>query len=472
MIARVAELTRAFLRAYAGRNQSAYERWLKRLVEIPTVSSDPARGADVARGARAAAELVEHLGGRARLVKTGGHPLLLGEFPGPKGSPTLTLYNHLDVQPADREAEGWRTEPFRFVRKDGRYFGRGTTDDKGPALAALFGVAAAHAAGVPATVKLLWETEEEIGSPNFERALKRLGRGVATDAVVISDGQWLTRRRPTVAAGLRGFKGFRFTLETAEGDVHSGIAGGAVRNPLAELMDLACALHDPRTGRVKVPGFYDGIVKPTKKERADFLHSGFTVSRFKKDNHAHRLRSEDALEVMESLWTRPTFEVHGLAGGHQGPGLKSIVPARGELKVSCRLVPGQDPDRIGKLVVAFAKKHNPDVVAETTPGGAASMWEATGPLAVAVKAAVKFAFGATPAFVRDGGSVGAVITMERVLRCPVGFLDLSMPDHGYHAPNENFEWAQAEGGMAAFARLVLEFAAEHGFAPRPPRRAR
>jgi acetylornithine deacetylase/succinyl-diaminopimelate desuccinylase-like protein len=458
MIARVGNLTRASLQAYAKRSRAAYERWLKRLVEIPSVSSDPARAGDVARGAKAAAELVTSLGGRARVVQTGGHPLLVGEFPGPRGSPTLTLYNHLDVQPADREAEGWRTEPFRFVERAGRYFGRGTTDDKGPALAALFGVAAAHAAGVPVTVNLLWETEEEIGSPHFERTLKRLGRSVATDAVVISDGSWLTRRRPTVAAGLRGFKGFRFTLETAEGDVHSGIAGGAVRNPLAELMDLACALHDPRSGRVKVPGFYDGVVKPTKEERSEFSRSGFTVARFKKDNHARRLRSEDALEVMESLWTRPTLEVHGLAGGHQGPGLKSIVPARGELKVSCRLVPGQDPDRIGDLVVAFAKKHNPDVVAEAMPGGAAaSVWEATGPLAVAVKAAVKFAFGSTPAFVRDGGSVGTVITMERVLRCPVGFLDLSLPDHGYHAPNENFEWAQAAGGMAAFARLVLEF---------------
>jgi acetylornithine deacetylase/succinyl-diaminopimelate desuccinylase-like protein len=451
-------LSRSALRAYATRSRSAYESWLKRLVEIPTVSSDPARAGDVARGAAAAAELIQSLGGRARVVATGGHPLVVATFPGPKGAPTLTLYNHLDVQPADRAAEGWRTEPFRFTVKDGRYWGRGTTDDKGPALAALFGVAAAHQAGVPATVKLLWETEEEISSPHFEAALRKLGREAATDAVVISDGSWLTRKRPTVASGLRGFKGFRFTLETAEADAHSGIAGGAIRNPLAELMDLACALHDARTGRVKVPGFYDGIAKPTKRERADFLGSGFTVARFRKDNHVRLLRSTDALEVMERLWTRPTLEVHGLAGGYQGPGLKSIVPARGELKVSCRLVPGQDPDRIARLVLAFAKKHNRDVVGEVTPGGsAASVWEPTGPLAAAVKASVKFAFGREPAFVRDGGSIGTVLSMEKVLRCPVGFLDLSMPDHGYHAPNENFEWAQAASGMAAFARLVEEW---------------
>jgi acetylornithine deacetylase/succinyl-diaminopimelate desuccinylase-like protein len=451
-------LTRAGLKAYAARVRPSYESWLKRLVEIPTVSSDPARRDDVARGAAAAAELIDSLGGRARVVKTGGHPLVAGAFPGPKGAPTITLYNHLDVQPADRQAEGWRTDPFRFTVRDGRYWGRGTTDDKGPALAALFGAAAAHQAGLPATVKLLWETEEEIGSPHFAAALRKLGRAAATDAVVISDGSWLTRKRPTVASGLRGFKGFRFTLETADADAHSGIAGGAIRNPLAELMALACALHDARTGRVKVPGFYDGIVQPTKQERADFLGSGFTVPRFRKDNHVRLLRSHDALEVMERLWTRPTFEVHGLAGGYQGPGLKSIVPARGELKVSCRLVPGQDPDRIARLVLAFAKKHNPDVVGETTPGGAAaSVWKTTGPLAAAVKAAVAFGFGREPAFVRDGGSIGTVLLMEEILGCPVGFLDLSMPDHGYHAPNENFEWAQAASGMAAFARLVEEW---------------
>jgi acetylornithine deacetylase/succinyl-diaminopimelate desuccinylase-like protein len=453
-------LDRSSLRTYAERVRPAYERWLQRLVEVPTVSSDPARTADVARGAALAAELVTSLGGRAALVKTGGHPLLVGEFPGPRGAPSITLYNHLDVQPADREAEGWRSEPFRLVKRDGRYFGRGTTDDKGPALAALFGAAAAHEAGLPVTVKLLWETEEEIGSPHLEPTLVRLGRRVATGAVVISDSAWLTRKTPTVTAGMRGMQGFRFTLETADADAHSGVVGGAARNPLAELMDLACALHDPRSGRVKVPGFYDGVARPTRKERADFRRSGFTLRAFRRDNRLRRLRSADPLEVMERVWAQPTFEVHGLVGGHQGPGLKSVVPARAELKASCRLVPGQDPARVAALVEAFARKHNPDVSVHVEPGGSpASRWVPTGPLAAAVRTAVKFAFGRLPAFVRDGGTIAAAGIMGRVLGCPVGYLDLSMPDHGYHAPNENFEWAQAASGMAAFARLVEEWAA-------------
>ena len=446
------------LQVYAERVRPDYERWLKRLVEIPSVSSDPARAADIGCAAAAAAELIQSLGGAARVVDTGGLPLVFGEFRGPKGAPTLTLYNHLDVVPAEREAEGWRTDPFRFEEKDGRYFGRGTTDDKGPALAALYGVAAAQQAGVPVTVKLLWETEEEISSVNFERGLRRLGRQAATDAVVISDGYWLTRKRPTAAAALRGFVGFRFLLETAPADAHSGISGGAARNPLAELMDLASALHDARSGRVKVKGFYDGVIRPTTKERADFLRSGFTVRGFRKDNRLRLLRSHDAAEVMDRLWARPTFEVHGLVGCYQGPGLKSVIPARGELKASCRLVPGQDPDRVTRLVAAAARRHNPDVTVEIMPGGSpAVQWQTTGPLAAAVKTAVEFAFGREPSFIRDGGTVGTVHTMQNVLGCPVGFLDLSMPDHGYHAPNENFEWAQAQGGMAAFARLVEEW---------------
>jgi acetylornithine deacetylase/succinyl-diaminopimelate desuccinylase-like protein len=459
-------LDRSSLRAWAERARPAYEGWLKRLVEIPTVSADPARASDVARGAAAAAELVRSLGGRARLVNTGGHPLLAGELRGPRGAPVLTLYNHLDVQPADREAEGWSSEPFRFVKRDGRYFGRGTTDDKGPALAALYGAAAAREAGVPVTVKLLWETEEEIGSPHFERTLRRLGRSAATGAVVISDSSWLTRRTPTLTAGLRGWVGFRFTLRTADADAHSGIVGGAARNPLGELMDLACALHDPRTGRVRVPGFYDDVVRPTRSERVDFRRSGFTLGAFRRDNRVRLLRSRDALDVMERVWARPTFEVHGLAGGYQGPGLKSVVPGHAELKASCRLALGQDPARVASLVASFARRHNPDVRVEVVPGGsAASRWEPTGPLAAAVKAAVSFAFGREPAFVRAGGSIGTVGSMQRILGCPVGFLDLSLPDHGYHAPNENFEWAQAQGGMLAFARLVEEWSTTQPAAP-------
>src|SRR5204862_5248410 len=174
-----------------------------------------------------------------------------------------------------------------------RYFARGTTDDKGPALSALFGVRAARQAGVPVRVRLLWEMEEEIGSPSLEPVLRRLAGGERPHSVVVSDAAWLDRRRPTSLAGLRGFIGFHLLLDTAEGEAHSGDVGGAARNPIAELMALVCDLHDARTGEVKVPGFYDHVVPLSAREREDFRRSGFSIAAYRRDNHLRRLRTSD-----------------------------------------------------------------------------------------------------------------------------------------------------------------------------------
>src|SRR5258708_4616520 len=234
----MAPLRRALLDQFSGHARAEYERALRELVEIPTVSSDPGHGSDMRKGAAAAARLVRAAGGRARVIRTGGHPVVVGDFPVKGDAPTVVLYNHLDVQPAAKEAEGWKTEPFRFVRRGDRYFGRGTTDDKGPAVAALFGVRAAREAGVPVGVRLLWEMEEEIGSPSLEPQLRRLATREPPHSVVVSDAAWLDRRRPTSIAGLREFIGFRLVLDTAEGEAHSGDVGGAARTPTPGLMHL------------------------------------------------------------------------------------------------------------------------------------------------------------------------------------------------------------------------------------------
>jgi len=452
-------IDRALLRRFADRVRAQYERGLRDLVQIPTVSSDPAHGADMRRGAQAAARLIRRVGGRARVVRTAGHPVVMGEFPAPRGAPVVVLYNHLDVQPAAREAEGWRTEPFRFVRRGDRYFARGTTDDKGPALAALFGVAAAREAGVRVGVRLLWEMEEEIGSPSLEPVLRALARRVRPHSVVVSDAAWLDRRRPTSIAGLRGFVGFRLVLDTAEGEAHSGDVGGAARNPLAELMQVVCELHDAKTGHAKVPAFYDDVVPLSAHEREDFRRSGFSLATYRRDNHLRRLRTSDPVEVLERIWARPTFEVHGLVGGYTGPGIKATVAGHAEVKVSCRLVPRQRPEKIGRLVKEFVRARHPDVVVHVEGGALPYEGSSQGEVADAVRDAISFAFGRTPAFVRDGGTIGAVVSMGEILRAPIAFLNLSLPEHGYHAPNENFDWGQAAGGMAAFARY-LEAVAE------------
>jgi acetylornithine deacetylase/succinyl-diaminopimelate desuccinylase-like protein len=447
----------AKVRAYARSSREPYEATLKELVELPSVSVDPARRADVRRCAERAVELLRSFGAEARIVETGGHPLVTGAFPGDRRWPTVTVYNHLDVQPAD--GPEWRTEPFRLTRRGDRYFGRGTTDDKGPALAALWGARYAALHGANVNVRFLWELEEEIGSPHFESTIRRHARALATDSVVVSDTIWVSRARPACPAGLRGLQGFRLRLRTAEHDAHSGTTGGAARNPVAELAQLLAEMHDAKTGRVAIPGFYDDVVRPTKRELDDLRQSGFTVAGFRKDHGFHSLRSRDALDVMQRLWLRPTFEVHGIAGGYQGPGVKTVVPPEATAIVSCRLVPRMRPERVVRQVKEFVRKRARDV--EVTAEHALEPYEgrSTGPYADAIRAAMRFAFGRTPVFVREGGSIGAVLSMERVLDAPVFFLGLSLPEHGYHAPNENFDWRQAGGGIAAFAKYFSEVAA-------------
>jgi acetylornithine deacetylase/succinyl-diaminopimelate desuccinylase-like protein len=440
------------LAAWAASERTRFEDTLKQFVEIPSVSADPGHQKDIVRCADAAAQLIRDFGGEAKVLKTGGNPIVHGRFKAGRGAPTLTVYNHMDVQPASKATEPWNTEPFVFTKEGDRYFGRGTTDDKGPALSAMWGIRAAREAGIPLNLNVLWELEEEIGSPNFESAIKANAKQLATDHILVSDTIWVSRKQPACPAGLRGLQGFTLTLQTGETDQHSGVTGGAARNPIGELMQLVSEMYDARTGRVKIKGFYDDVEPPSKAELQDFRNSGFTVKQFKKDHQFRSIRSENALDVMKRIWAMPTMEVHGLVGGYTGPGIKTVIPPSAEVKVSCRLVPNQDPHKITKLIQNFIKQRSPDVKMEIEN----QMWPykapTTGPLADAVKDAVKFSFGREPVFVREGGSIGAVISMEQVLQSPVMFLGLSLPEHGYHAPNENFDWQMASGGIAAFVK--------------------
>src|SRR5262252_3083814 len=437
------------LQGYARAKRSEYEDVLKKIVEIPSVSVEPHRKPDVRRAAEYAVSLLESCGAKAKLYETKGHPLVHGRFDRGPDYPTVTIYNHLDVQPA--EGPDWKTAPFEFVRDGDRYFGRGTTDDKGPAITALFGAKYARENGAPVNIRFLWELEEEIGSPHFETAIRENAKDFATDTVVVSDTVWVSRSRPACPAGLRGLQGMRFELQTGETDQHSGTAGGAARNPITELCQVISECVDGKTGRVKIPGFYADVVPPTKREIEDLRKCGFTVKDFKKDHLFKSLRVNDALEVMKRIWMMPTFEVHGIAGGYHGPGVKTIIPPKATAIVSCRLVPKMRSEKIVKLVRDFVKKKNPDVKVSAEHALPPYEGKTTGPYADAIRGAMKFAFGKEPVFVREGGSIGAVLSMERVLKSPVYFLGLSLPEHGYHAPNENYDWMQASGGMVAFA---------------------
>jgi acetylornithine deacetylase/succinyl-diaminopimelate desuccinylase-like protein len=434
-----------------------FQRILRDLVEVPGVSMDPAHKADMQKTAEMARELLAANGFEARILPTRGNPLVFGRKVIDPSAPTVTVYNHLDVQPGGPREE-WKTDPFQFTVDGDTWYGRGTTDDKGPALTALFGARLAITRGARVNVNFLWELEEEIGSPNFAEGVKAHAAELATDFVVVSDTIWVSRERPASPAGLRGLQPLRLVLETGTTDQHSGVTGGAARNPVAELCDLVGKMVDGRTGQVKIPGFYADWRKPSAAELRDFKRSGFTVRKFMADHLFKSIRTKDATDVMTRIWAKPTLEVHGIAGGYQGPGVKTVVPPRAEAKISMRLVPRMRPAKIAKLVSAFVKKQNKDVQVLLESGLEPYEGTTTGPLADLIRRSMKFAFGKEPVFVREGGSIGAVKTMEDLLDAPVVFLGLSLPEHGYHAPNENYDWSQARGGMVAFAKLFAEAA--------------
>jgi acetylornithine deacetylase/succinyl-diaminopimelate desuccinylase-like protein len=433
-----------------------YERSLAEIVNIPTVSMDPAREADMRRGAEWARDFLVSNGVEARIYETAGHPVVVGLMRHPKATRTLTIYNHLDVQPAN-EPE-WTTEPFVFSREGDVYKGRGTTDDKGPALAAFYAAKLAKQRDLALNIRFVWEFEEEIGSPNFEAFLKDNAADLATDSVLVSDTIWISRGKPAAPRGLRGMLAFRLLLETGTKDVHSGLTGGAARNPIGELCQLVSEIYDARTGQVKIPGFYDNVRPVLEAERQSFLASGFETEEFKRAHGLKCLRVTDPADVMTRIWAAPTFEVHGMVGGYTGPGVKAIVPPRAEAKVSMRLVPDMTPAEVLEQVRAFVAERNPDVELVATGALEPYMGSVEGPYAEAIRGALRFAFGADPAFIREGGSIGAVVSMQRHLGCPIMFIGLSLPEHGYHAPNENFDWGMASGGMKAFLRYFQQVA--------------
>jgi acetylornithine deacetylase/succinyl-diaminopimelate desuccinylase-like protein len=329
---------------YISGSRDEFESKLAQLVEIPTISMEPERASDIRRGAETARQYLESIGARAEVIETPGNPVVWGRIESGTNNPTLTVYNHLDVQPADPQE--WHKAPFTFFKEDGRYEGRGTTDDKGPALSAMSAAYYAAQHQLPLNINFIWELEEEIGSPNFEHFIKNNVDRLKSDSILVSDTIWISRTRPAIPYGLRGAMMLIMTLQTGEKDVHSGLTGGPARNPIGELCKVISKCYDADTGRVKIKGFYDDVKPATKKEVKSFLDSGFTTKKFKAAHELKSLRFNDAERVLKAIMAEPTFEVHGITGGYQGPGVKTIVPYHSEAKISCRLVPDQHPKRV------------------------------------------------------------------------------------------------------------------------------
>ncbi|MYS41428.1 dipeptidase [Streptomyces sp. SID5998] len=454
------------VRTYIEQHRSAFLDDLAEWLRIPSVSAQPDHAPDVRRSADwLAAKLLETGFTTAEVWPTDGAPAVFAEWPSDDpDAPTVLVYGHHDVQPAARE-DGWHSEPFEPEIRDGRLYARGAADDKGQVLFHTLGVRAHLAATgrtAPAVhLKLLIEGEEESGSPHFRALVERRADRLAADAVVVSDtGMW-SEDTPTVCTGMRGLAECEIHFRGPDQDIHSGSFGGAVPNPATAAARLVAALHDEHA-RVAVPGFYDGVVELTDRERALFAELPFDEERWLRTAKSHATSGEAGYTTLERVWARPTAEVNGIGGGYQGAGSKTIIPASAMVKLTFRLVAGQDPDRIEKAVRAWVDEQVPDGIRhETVFGGATRpcLTPLDHPALQSVVRAMGRAFGVPVRFTREGGS-GPAADLQEVLGVPVLFLGISVPSDGWHAPNEKVELDLLFKGVETSAYLWGDLA-EH-----------
>jgi len=424
-----------------------------KIVETPSVSSQSKHDSDVRKTAEIARDYLIEAGATAQIFETSGHPVVWGRFENDPKAPTVAIYNHLDVQPAEQGKDGWTMEPFKLVEKDGRFYSRGSTDDKGPAMTAFWGAKMARDFGIKTNVEFIWELEEEDGSPNFHEGIAQIKKVSKAQSVIVSDTVWLSPEQPAMTQSLRGLLGFIVTLNTAQKDTHSGLTGGAARNPITELCELVSKCVNAKTGEILIPGLEKTYKKPTPEMLRDFVNTGFDVARFKKVHGLNLLRSDKPEDVVAAIWAMPTFEVHGIDGGYTGEGIKTVVPHKARALLSMRLAPGQDMDMTYEVVKGYIQSLNKDcsleIMKESKPFSAPT----NTPQNTIIQDAIEFAFGKRPVYAAEGGSIGAVVTMNETLGVPVYFMGLSLPEDNYHGPNESFAWRQIEGGVKAFVKL-------------------
>jgi acetylornithine deacetylase/succinyl-diaminopimelate desuccinylase-like protein len=447
------------VKSYLDEHRTRHLRQLGELLRIASV----ANVRDGADGCGQAAEwLRRHLqtiGLDAEVVPTRGRPIVCAEPPGAgEGAPTVLIYAHYDVQPPD-PLHAWCTPPFEPTVRDGKLFARGASDDKGQLLAQLMALEAWGRAGggLPVTVKLLIEGEEEIGSPNLEAFVaSRRGRFEA-DAVVISDSAFFAPDLPSLTYGLRGLAYFEIEMRGPSADVHSGEHGGAVANPVHALAALLAALHDA-SGRVTLAGFYDAVQPADEQERAAWGRLPFDAARYAASLGVDELGGgERGVGVLQRRWAHPALDANGIMGGYTAEGSKTIIPAKASAKVSARLVPRQDPERVVAAMRRFVAEHTPAGITASLAVQATArpvLVPRDGPAMTAARDALREAFGAEPALIRCGASVPAAEVLRRLLGAEVVAMGFGLPDDNIHSPNEKLNLEQLWRGSRAAAALL------------------
>ncbi|HEX5580542.1 MAG TPA: dipeptidase [Gemmatimonadaceae bacterium] len=426
-------------------------------LRIPSVSARSEHRTDMVRAADWLAATMAGAGMQATIMPTAGHPIVLGEWRGAgEGAPTVLVYGHYDVQPAE-PLDLWDSPPFEPTVRDGRLYARGSVDDKGQLFLHVTAIEALMAVRgrLPVNVVVLAEGEEEVGSEHLEPFVRANAERLRCDAVVISDSAMFAPGVPSILSSLRGMAYVQIDVEGPAGDLHSGSYGGAVVNPATALARIIASFHDA-DGRVAIPGFYDAVRAWPEAVRAGMRDLPFDDQTFRAEAGVSALGGEAGYTTLERLWTRPTCEINGLLSGYTGEGAKTVLPARAMAKVSCRLVPDQDPQEIERLLTEHVRRVAPEGVTATVTylhGGRPWRADLDGPLYDAAADALEAAFGRRPVITGEGGSIPVVGDFERILGAPVLLMGFGLPGENAHAPNEWLSMENFTRGLRAAAVL-------------------
>jgi acetylornithine deacetylase/succinyl-diaminopimelate desuccinylase-like protein len=446
---------------FARQNHSRFLDELKSLLRVPSISTLPEHKDDCRKAAETLLAELKRIGMQdARLIETEGHPLVYADWLHAAGKPTVLIYGHYDVQPADPLDE-WHTPPFEPTERNGNLYARGAVDDKGQVWMQVKALESLLAAGgaLPLNVRVLFEGEEEVGGEGIANYVASKPADLAADFALVCDTELFAPGLPTLCVGLRGMIYTELEMRGARTDLHSGMYGGAAPNPFIALAQIIAKLKD-ENGRILIPGFYDDMIPPSKEELATWKTLPFDEEEYRKAEVGSKtLVGEPGYSVLERTWARPTLEVHGMPGGFTGAGAKTVIPAKATAKISMRLVPGMTPAKTFSLYESYVKKIAPpgvDVEARLIHSGDACLVRVDNPYIKAATRALKEIWGKDTAFIRSGGSIPIVGDFDKHLGLPSVMMGFGLPDDNLHAPNEKFNLKNFEMGIRSLIRFLEE----------------
>lgn len=426
---------------YIEANKDRFLDELIDLLKVPSVSADPAFSKDVLRAAELLSSRLTEIGmENVEICPTAGYPIVYGEKIIDPALPTVLVYGHYDVQPAD-PLELWDSPPFEPVVKDGKIYARGACDDKGQMYMHVKAVELMmQTTGLPCNVKFMIEGEEEVGSDNLGIFVKENRERLKADVILISDTGMIANDIPSITVGLRGLSYIEVEVTGPKRDLHSGLYGGAVGNPINVLCDMISSLMD-KNRRITIPGFYDDVIEVSTEERAEMAKAPFSEAAYKDDLQIDDVQGEKGYSTLERCTIRPTLDVNGIWGGYIGEGAKTVLPSKAYAKISCRLVPGQDPDRITKLLVDHIPTIAPkSVKVKVKPhhGGQPYLTPTDFTGYQAAHKAMETTFGKEPIPMRGGGSIPIVAMFEEELGLKSVLMGFGLDSDAIHSPNEHY----------------------------------